>query len=208
MRVLDYLYPKVYCACCNKEIFDNQILCKDCMRNLEDIRRPQIIKGEFIRGHVVYYYEEPAKQLIMSFKYQDARYLGAMIAEKMVETVLKIDLDFDVVIPVPSHYKRRWFRGYNQAEILARLISEKTQMPLDTKYLQRKVITVPMKELDRIQRMEMMGDAFTTIGVKYYKRILLIDDIYTTGATVDSCGRVLFEGGADEIVFVVFSGND
>jgi ComF family protein len=208
MRVLDYIYPKVRCACCNNEIFDDQILCKDCIRNLENIRRPHLIKGELIRGHVLYYYEDPVKQMILNFKYQDARYLGDLIAEKIAETVLKIEMEFDVVIPVPSHYIRRWFRGYNQSEILARLISERTQIPLDTKYLQRKIPTMPMKELDKVQRLEMIGDAFNIRGIKAYRKILLIDDIYTTGATIDSCGRVLFEGGADEIVFVVFSGND
>ena len=126
----------------------------------------------------------------------------------MFDTVSRIDIEFEVIVPVPAHFQRRLLRGYNQSEIIARAISEKSGIPMDSRHLMRIMKTVPMKELDRSKRIEMIGDAFRISGKKTYKRILIIDDIYTTGATIDSCGRELYRGGAEEIAFVAFSGNE
>jgi len=87
-------------------------------------------------------------------------------------------------------------RGYNQAECLAKEISLRTGLPLAAKLLIRSKATAPMKELSKAERRKNLQNAFAVQGNKVPERILLIDDIYTTGATADACAKVLMKHGA------------
>ena len=107
----------------------------------------------------------------------------------------------DVIIPVPVHPSRYRKRGYNQAEILARKLGERLQIEVCSTLLVRVKRTRPQKELNTAERMRNLQKAFIVEGTlpKRYRRILLIDDIYTTGSTMETCTRRLKEAGAEKV---------
>lgn len=109
--------------------------------------------------------------------------------------------DYDRIIPVPLHKKRLRKRGFNQSLILARAMARDFSLPLDFQSLKRRVHTDPQIGLGRKQRETNVREAFECVRRDQIanSRILLIDDVYTTGSTVRECSRVLLEGGAKSV---------
>ena len=106
----------------------------------------------------------------------------------------------DVLIPVPIHPSRYRKRGYNQAELIAREVSCMLSVPVDTGILYRRKKTKAQKELGRRARLRNLKDAFGVKDRCPYRRVLLIDDIFTTGSTIERISALLLENGASEIV--------
>lgn len=112
----------------------------------------------------------------------------------------------DVLIPVPLHKKRKRKRGYNQAEILAKELGRITGIPVETKSVIRVRHTMPQKELSHRERRKNVKDAFeTTTQCVIGKNVLLIDDIYTTGNTIDAVAKVLKEKADCKVFFFTIS---
>ena len=105
----------------------------------------------------------------------------------------------DVVIPVPMHPDKKKVRGYDQAEILAKETADIFRIRMDGDTLVRKKQTVPQKELSTKKRYMNLEGAFEARKSLKGKKVLLIDDIYTTGATFDSCAHVLKRAGAEKV---------
>ncbi|MFQ7550765.1 MAG: ComF family protein [Blautia marasmi] len=110
------------------------------------------------------------------------------------------------MIPVPLHPKRMEKRGYNQAEIIAGEIGRILQLPVDTKTVVRRVNTKPQKELNDKERRSNLRSAFAVRQPKLpWKKILIIDDIYTTGSTVDGVSLALKAAGAEQVYFLTIA---
>lgn len=110
------------------------------------------------------------------------------------------------IIPVPLSKKRRRIRGYNQAELLARELGEKMSISVDTKHLIRVKDTVPQKKMDARGRRMNLRNAFAWRGKERIRgNVLLVDDIYTTGNTIDSAAKVLKCAGARKVYFLTIS---
>ncbi len=109
--------------------------------------------------------------------------------------------DCDVVIPVPLHPRRLWWRGFNQAALLAMTISHRLDKPIELDALMRSRMTTPQTSQDHDARRRNVRRAFSVARSARIKgrRILLIDDVMTTGATVDECARVLVAAGAARV---------
>lgn len=111
-----------------------------------------------------------------------------------------------MIVPVPLHWRRKRKRGYNQAEIVARNLGELAGIPVDTRLVYRKKYTEPQKALDNKERAKNLKDVFevrkTTVG---RKNILLIDDIYTTGSTIDAVSKAFLEKGHNKVWFLTIS---
>jgi ComF family protein len=106
----------------------------------------------------------------------------------------------DVVVPVPLHTARLRERGYNQAALLARELAQQAGLPIDEGTLVRKRATAPQVELNAKQRKENVHGAFYCSGNALTgKRVLLIDDVCTTGATLEACAVALYENGARSV---------
>ena len=106
----------------------------------------------------------------------------------------------DVVVPVPLHATRLRERGYNQAALLARELAQRAELPVNERTLVRKRATAPQVELGARERRENMHDAFgCSDGALAEKRVLLIDDVCTTGATLEACAIALRESGAHSV---------
>ena len=151
-------------------------------------------------------YDRQMKHSIQKFKYQGRQ----EYADYYVQQLLAVHGEWvkqirpDVILPVPIHQSRRRKRGFNQAELLAEGVATGLNIPMHTDYLVRPRATIALKDLGKHDRREHLQKAFAinrkSLGWRYQlNRVLLVDDIYTTGATVDACARVLKQHGTREV---------
>jgi ComF family protein len=142
----------------------------------------------------------PVRKLVHDFKYGRQRHLRYPLAEWLGETLSDPRLRgrrFDVIVPVPLHPARERERGFNQAALLAELLAAKAALPLRA-VLERIRYTTTQTAYDRAERMENLHDAFRLRKNRDVRelRVLLIDDVLTTGSTLSECARVLKAAGA------------
>ncbi len=187
-----------YCLKCGKSLRDDeQEFCLDCSRQ-EHI---------FVCGAALYEYESIYESLYR-FKYgrrsEYAEFYGEEIARFLGERIRSWNAD--ALVPVPIHGKRLRERGYNQARLLAEQIGRQLGIPVYGQMVKRVQNTLPQKELGPKERQNNLKRAF-----KLYENdvkldtIIIIDDIYTTGSTIDAVGKVLMEAGAKRIYFVTLA---
>ena len=120
---------------------------------------------------------------------------GYYLREKKVE----------LIVPVPLHRKKMRIRGYNQAALLAEVLGEITGISVDEDILVRVKNTKPLKQLNDKERRRSIRGAFSVRKSVWAKTIVLIDDIYTTGSTLDEAARVLLKAGAEKVYYLTIS---
>lgn len=178
--------------------------CEDCMR----------MKRCIVRSLTGYdYRQEWVHKMIFHVKYHNERqlldYPCSEAAHEYRDTVMRWQCD--CLIPIPLHPSRQKKRGFNQAEEIARRIGEEWSLPIDTKILIRVKKTRPQKDLDSATRQKNLEDAFAADKkrAQAYKRVILVDDIYTTGSTMESCAKALLAAGVQQVYgFALSSGRD
>lgn len=183
------------CRICGKPVEDSEILCDDCQK----------IRHLYNEGIGVFLYDDVMRETMSYLKYKNRREYGRVLGNLVFEeTKEKIRIwDPDMVIPVPMHPKKEAVRGYNQAREIALPIAERAGIPLRTDLLRRTEQTAAMKNLTAKERRENLVHAFSVeAGRTVPERILLVDDIYTTGATIDACAASLRASGAVRITFL------
>lgn len=145
-------------------------------------------------------YDDGAKALILPFKHRDRTELAKPLARHMARAGAGLLRAADLLIPVPLHRWRLFRRRHNQAALLAAQLSRISGKPFDPMLLRRVRATAPLGELGARQREAALAGAFglapTAGGKLAGQRVLLIDDVLTSGATADACSRVLLQGGA------------
>jgi ComF family protein len=150
--------------------------------------------------------EHPLRSVVQKFKYGRkvslGKPLGRLLASGCREFVAECKPD--VILPVPLHPKRLRWRGFNQSVLLAREVSRATNVPLDPFTLYRSKETLPQTQLTGEERRRNVRAAFSlkTRESVADRRVLLLDDVYTSGATVNECSRVLEQSGA-KVVYVL-----
>ena len=147
-----------------------------------------------------FFFEGVLRDALHRFKYRGLTALVAPLGELMVAYWTDHPMLADVVVPVPLHMARLRDRGYNQAALLARVLVDRTMLSVDEHSLVRHRPTPPQVGLDVEQRKENVLGAFRCQGdALARRRVLLIDDVCTTGATLDACAVALKEGGAQTV---------
>ena len=185
------------CMKCGKPLSDEEEYCLDCRKK----------KHLFCRGAAVFQYRSIAIA-IYRFKYggrqEYAFFFGKCMARRLGEQFKRWKAD--ALVPVPIHSSRKRERGYNQAELLAREISAWTGIPVRCDLIARRKKTAPQKNLNDAQRQNNLKRAFKIIknDVKL-NTIVIIDDIYTTGSTIDTMTATLQEAGIKNIYFAVLA---
>lgn len=190
------------CKKCGKEVADSTIeYCCDCTRR----------KRSFDYGLSLINYDDIASRSMSQIKYNNKREYLDFYSEAMLRKLGKRikAMNGDVLIPVPVHPSRLRRRGFNQAEELADRLSPHLGIPVDTTILRRDRKTAPQKSLDAGGRLKNLEQAFCASQIPAHIRsVILVDDIYTTGSTIEACARVLKKAGAEHVYFVtIFIGN-
>ncbi len=190
------------CKCCSKPIEEEeQEYCSDCNRK----------QFHYNRGFAVWVYNDAMKNSIAAFKYQSKKEYSTFYIHEMLRHYRKAiqGLSIDAILPVPIHRSKYLERGYNQAELLAKGIGKELKLPVYSKLLIRNKKTLPQKNLSDRERFENLSHAFEMrvedlkIDLKSIKKVLLVDDIYTTGSTVEACSILLKSHGIEEVYFIV-----
>jgi ComF family protein len=223
--LFQFLLPR-QCPCCEKFLGESQNgFCSNCLSEIHWIEPPfcSICGTPFISEgikshpcgacvtHLKYFtmaralgnYEGALQAAIHHWKYEGRTYLTPFFAEWMAEGLVRYwSADsFDLLIPTPLHFQRLRERGFNQALLLVKELSHRTGIPYRKKILQKKKPTIPQVNLSGPEREKGLRGAFHLIGEEELKgkSVLLVDDVYTTGATVNECSKVLLNGGAARV---------
>ena len=227
--IYDALYPP-RCPVCDGILYDSKsekrpLICKSCIGKVSFIDGDICLKCgkaiesseeefchdcmtkhfEYKRGVAAFSYSKAMKRSMYGFKYNNRREYGKFYAQSIWDLRKEVIAGWncDAIIPVPLHIKRQRKRGYNQAAVLARWLEEYFKLPVDDKILFRVKNTIPQKELAVKGRKNNIENAFQTgANVIKYNKVILVDDIYTTGATIEECARVLKLAGVKEVYFV------
>ena len=154
------------------------------------------------------FYEDELRKLIHLFKYGRIQTLSAPLG-RLLTLALPREQNFDVIVPMPLHWHKRWQRGFNQAELLAREIGRRTNAPVRNA-LRRVRNTASQAGLTSAKRRKNVSGAFQAKRRSKLNgsRVLLIDDVMTTGATAASCARALKRGGASQVTLLTLARAD
>ena len=154
-------------------------------------------------------YDDIARTLVHSLKYQDRTDLAPAMGRWMARAGQELLTEADVLVPVPLHWRRGWSRRYNQSGALARVISQQTGVKLASEALRRIRATEQQIGLSRAQRASNVQGAFKVANDRMAdiqgRRIILIDDVLTSGATTDACARALLRAKAAQVDVLVFA---
>lgn len=181
-----------FCVACrtpflNRHPLDEEGLCGLCRRGLTG----------FDAAYAFGSYEGELRELIHLFKYSGIQTLARPLA-RMLLTALPRDRSFDVITPMPLHWMKQWQRGFNQAELLAREVARVWNLPVQS-LASRARATTAQAGLTAAKRRANVSGAFRAKSGAAGKRILLVDDVLTTGATAGACARALKRAGAANV---------
>ena len=183
------------CMTCGRPVENDEEYCAECAQ------RPMSFAG----GVALLPYDGEVRESLLNMKYRGAReyadFYGARLAERWRDKLLLGKPE--AVVPIPVHPSRMRERGFNQAEDLARALGAELGLPVDTEILIRTKPTLPQKSYGYTQRQRNLSGAFALSGPLPYSSLLLADDIYTTGATLEAASSLLREAGAEHIRPVV-----
>ncbi|HEU0122890.1 MAG TPA: ComF family protein [Bryobacteraceae bacterium] len=151
------------------------------------------------------YYEGPLRKMIHHFKYAGVEVLSGPLGALMVQA-LPMDLQVDMIVPVPLHWRRRLWRGYNQCELLARPLESRLSVPVvrairKTRHTETQATSTPAQRRSNLTGAFVLADQKIVEG----KRVLLVDDVLTTGATVTTCSTLLRRGGAKSVTVLTLA---
>ena len=226
--VIEFLFPPA-CPLCDTPVSTHGELCADCWCAINWIDNPKCVKCgypfpadldlggiplcptcasgncelDWIRSACVY--DDASRSAMLPFKHGGRVVYACFMSRAMMWALRDIDVDVDVVMPVPLANRRLFKRGYNQATLLARIIAKALGVKMDLDSV-RRIYRADMGHKNARQRMENIHGVFRVIrpDVIRGKRILLVDDVMTTGATFSELRRMLMRAGASAVYGVTF----
>lgn len=213
--VSDFLFPQ-YCIGCGRE---GSVLCLSCMEKLDRLPPPFCLRcglpltGSFpcrdcaelelaidgIRSPLIF--QKLTRKAVHQLKYQNMRLMAVPLARVLYSYLAENPIETDFLVPVPLHPQRLRERGYNQSLLLARHLGKLSGIPVRNDILKRRLNTPPQaRTAGSVERHLNMRGAFAgTYGKLKDKKVLLIDDVSTSGATLDACALALKKAGASSV---------
>ena len=230
-KALNFIFPPV-CGICGK--MKDSYLCKECQNKIENdlvfLNKTDIYKTDknqrnhystnndsyltnikyFSTHSYLFSYTTPIREKILQYKFKEQAYLANMFSEFFVknEKLCRNLKKYDIIIPVPMTKKKVRKRGYNQSELIAKLIAKNIpNLKLESHVLVKINENKTQSTLNKRQRQENVKNVYKLQNVEKIKEknIILFDDIYTTGATVNECAKVLKYGGANQITVLTIA---
>lgn len=202
--VLDCIFPPV-CGICLKT--SRRYICKDCKELIDykSVNKIDIYNDKDFKEHLyIFEYEGIIRQRILDYKFKEKSYLHKSFAEMILNNEENIEFikKYDVLIPIPIHKDRKKIRGYNQSELIAKdLVNEIKDIKLENNIIIKIKNIVAQSTLNKEERENNIKDVYKIKNAEKIanKKILLLDDIYTTGSTVNECSRILKEAGCKDV---------
>ena len=221
---LDLIYPP-RCVLCGA---GGAMLCTSCEASLPRARRPRCERCWLPKAEAapcrhclerplaldavraLYRYEEGPRRLVHALKYRDQSALASLMGQAMASLAREEGLAADLVVPVPLAGARARQRGYNQAALLAKAIASEIEAPIVEALRRRRSAPPQAQSATAEARRRNVESAFAARRPELIaaKRVLLVDDVVTTGATLDACARVLRSAGAREVMAITFARED
>jgi ComF family protein len=195
---IELLFPPL-CFYCNEKLTDDEkVICKKCWSAIpllpENILNKKH-KGESIdRLDSLWLFDEIFQKVVHLLKYSNCRSIGLQIGHYMGNYLNEnqlVDLEKQVLVPVPLHPVKKRERGYNQSQLIAKGISEVTGIEVNTTLVKRVKNTATQTKMNREERIENMKNAFAPSGRIKNKTVIIIDDVYTTGTTINTVAGVI-----------------
>lgn len=201
------LYPK-QCLICGK--LEQDTICSKCNNALKIEAKIERYNNKSFNKHLyIFKYEGKIRNLIIDYKFNDKPYLNEVFVKIILknEKICRKIEKYDIIIPVPIHRRRKSERGYNQSELIARKLAENLRIELVTESLIKQKNTLPQSALSRQQRKENVKEVYKIQNRQKIenKKVILLDDIYTTGATTQECSKILKQNGAKEILVLTIA---
>ena len=193
---LNLCYPNV-CGVCEK--INNNYICNKCNMKIKQYKKSNIdnidSNKRFNTHAYIFIYDGIIRKKIIKYKFLNAPYLYYFFSSVILDDLKLIEYikQFDIIIPVPLHKKRRKKRGYNQSELIAKELSKKLNIQLHMNVLYKYINNLPQSSLNQEERKHNIKDAYILKNKELIKNknILIFDDIYTTGNTVNECSKLL-----------------
>jgi ComF family protein len=227
---LNFALPPL-CPSCREPLSEGLGLCAPCWSKLSLIEPPycarlgipfvydpgsNLLSMEAIanppaynRARAAVRYDDVARALVHGFKYSDRLDLAPMMARWMARAGGELLAEAEALIPVPLHWRRQWSRRFNQSAVLAAQISTVSGVTVVRRGLKRVRATSQQVGRSKAERAENVQGAFRVPDESkadiYGRRLILVDDVLTSGATIDSCARALLRAGAANIDVLVFA---
>ena len=197
---------------CERKLFPvGQKVCMHCGRPVEpeveycfDCGKKNLSRS-FRQGKALFLYRGSIQQTMYRFKYANKREYGVFFGKRACDIYgdwVK-NKGICAIVPVPMYRPKQRKRGYNQAECFAKALSRELGIPMAADLIRRCKDTAPQKELNDVERQKNLQDAFLCLeNARNFPKILVVDDIYTTGSTADAVARQLLEAGVKEVYFL------
>ena len=201
-RRMDSLFPYIpKCVGCGVEKGAVDSICPKCAAELSTLAAGHTeVPG--LPAYALYWYDGIAARIVRGYKYSDKRWLSHFMGDRMAGAAGELG-SFDAVCHVPLHEKRRKLRGFDQAEVLAKHIAQTLGVPFVIGAARTRN-TKTQTKLTKTQRKENMQGAFVPT-MKLSGRIMLVDDVLTTGATAAACAQALYQAGARCVFLLTFA---
>ncbi|OIO78901.1 MAG: hypothetical protein COW11_05885 [Candidatus Omnitrophica bacterium CG12_big_fil_rev_8_21_14_0_65_43_15] len=209
--IVNLLYPAL-CETCQEKIDTESnagALCKNCLAKLKTLKPQPGTQYSNIKVWAACEYKGIAKNCIHLFKYNNRQRLSGPLAGLMSDLANKNPFGekFDLIIPIPLHRSKMRERGFNQAELLAKNMAKSINAPVCVNALKKTKATISQAGLSKTKRFTNLRGTFkiTDSDVIYGKDILLVDDVCTTGSTINEAAKVLLKSGAKSVKALVLA---
>ncbi len=221
------LYPANCVLCRTSLVLEETYLCATCSQKIEPLKAPTCIRCAhpippyrsqrstcsqcrlerpyYDQGFALVPYQEPIKDIFHQVKFQKKLWLLKIFFDRLQATTFPQIENYEMIVPVPLDSKRERERNFNQALVIAQMLKRSNQKnaPQILNIIQKKKKTLPQSQLKRDERLNNLEGAFSIKknGMVRGKQVLLVDDIVTTGSTINECAKVLKENGAERVDF-------
>ena len=214
--LIDFIYPPLCLSCQRLLDHGSDYVCPDCWNKIQVATgesplfietASKLVASGVVDGLVsLYVFEKEGvfQVIVHNLKYSGVQALGLALGRQLGKIVIEKGICADGIIPVPLHRRKLRERGYNQAELIARGVSEVSGVPVRCDLVRRKKYTQTQTVLSLNERRENMEDAFEVAAIRRSdvenKTFVVLDDVVTTGSTIIACARVLRASGARGII--------